>query len=401
MNQYRKRQLERYFLKESKNYPAILLTGPRQVGKSTILLHLKEEKRSYVTLDNPDIRQMARISPELFFEKYSVPILIDEVQYAPQLFPYIKMIIDQRQENDLFWLTGSQIYPMMQGVQESLAGRVRILRLDGFSRREALEIEQHPFPRKLKTMMKETCEPFSIGETLIQGSMPRLILQNEMDVQGFYQSYLDSYLARDVRSITNVLDTGLYLRFIRLLATRTGQELNLSTLARELSVDSTTIRRWVDILITSGLIMELQPYYRNLGKRIIKRPKIHFTDIGLVCYLCGIYTPETFDTHILKGNIFESWVISEIAKSMQNHGFAHNCYYFRDSNQKEIDLLIESDGSLYPFEIKLNDAPSHAAKNFTVLKEEDERIPYYGVLCPCTQLSPINERIWKIPVSLI
>ena len=211
---YRRRQIEAYFLQETQYYPAILITGPRQVGKSTLLQHLKEKKRAYVSLDDPALRNLARFSPDLFFERYQPPLIIDEIQYAPELLPYIKMIVDTKNENSLFWLTGSQIYPLMRGVQESLAGRARILQLDGFSRKESHGQEQCPFPRDLSSMMQEAAVSFSIADTVLQGSMPRVLFQEEIDIAGYYQSYVDSYIARDVRDITNVLDTGQFLHFI-------------------------------------------------------------------------------------------------------------------------------------------------------------------------------------------
>jgi predicted AAA+ superfamily ATPase len=398
---YRRRQIEAYFMQETQYYPAILLTGPRQVGKSTLLLHLKEKERTYISLDDPALRNLARFNPELFFERYRAPLLIDEIQYAPGLLPYIKMAIDTRNENNLFWLTGSQIYPLMRGVQESLAGRVRILQLDGFARKESLKQEHCIFPRDLSGMMQEAALSFPVAETILRGSMPRVLFQEKIDIAGYYQSYVNSYIARDVREITNVLDTGQFLHFITLLATRTAQELNLASIGKDLGVDSSTVRRWLDVLLTSGLIIELPAYSRNLGKRIIKRPKIHFCDVGLAAYLCSLRTAEAFDLSPLKGNLFESWVISEIHKSYQHNGVDPQLYYYRDSNQREIDLLIERDGTLYPFEIKLNDKPSRAKKNFSVLAPENSRIPYYGVICPTNTLSPIKEKIWKIPASLI
>lgn len=398
---YRRRQIEAYFLQETEYYPVILLTGPRQVGKSTLMWQLKEEGRTYVSLDDPASRNLARFSPEVFFERYQPPLVIDEIQYAPELLTYIKMIIDKRQENNLFWLTGSQIYPLMRGVQESLAGRVRVLQLDGFSRKEALEQEHLPFPRDLSSMSREATSPFSIADVILQGSMPRVLFQENIDVAGYYQSYVDSYIVRDVREITNVLDTGQFLHFITLLATRTAQELNLASIGKDLGVDSSTVRRWLDVLLTSGLVIELRAYSRNVGKRTIKRPKIHFCDAGLAAYLCSLRTKEAFDLSPLKGNLFESWVVSEIYKSYRHNGIEPQLFYYRDSNQREIDLLIERDGRLYPFEIKLSDKPSHARKNFSVLAPEASRIPFYGVICPTNMLSPIDDKIWEIPASLI
>lgn len=398
---YRKRQIEDYICREMRYYPAVLLTGPRQVGKSTLLLHLKEDERTYVSLDDPELRDLARLSPEIFFERFKPPLLIDEVQYAPELLPYIKMIIDTEQTNNLFWLTGSQVFPLMRGVQEFLAGRVRILRLDGFSRKEGCGVEQPAFPRDLPTMAQEEASPFSIAEVIMRGSMPRVLFRDLPDVSGYYQSYVESYIARDVREITNVMDSGLFRQFMSLLAMRTAQELNLAGLSKDLGIDSSTVRRWLNVLVASGLVLQLPAYSRNPGKRIIKRPKIHFCDTGLAAYLCGLRSVAAFEASLLRGSFFETWVVSEIAKSYRHNGLEPQLYYYRDSNQREIDLLVEHDGQLYPFEIKLGERPSHAERNFAVLAAEEARIPFYGVLCPTRQMSPQSKKVWRIPVALI
>ncbi len=403
---YIKRQIEETILNSSATFPVVLLTGPRQTGKSTVLRHLKQPGRTYVTLDNPAIREAARSAPDLFFQRFPPPLILDEIQYAPQLFPYIKMIVDERQENGLFWLTGSQVFEMMKYVQESLAGRVSLLKMYGFSQAEKEGRTALAFPPEQKDLiaLASRQSPKSaeqIYQSIWRGSMPRVITQPAMDVENYYASYVQTYLERDVRLITTISDEGQFVRFIKLIAARTAQELNLAALAREIGVDAKTCRRWLDILEITGLVFELPAYSGNLSDRLIKRPKIYFMDTGLAGYLTGWQSAEAMLNGSYGGAVFETWVVSEIMKSWWFNGKLPNVYYYRDRMQKEVDLIILRNQQLLPFEIKKSANPSHALKNFPAVEKLAVEIGFGGVLSLSPELLPINEKYWQIPVSLL
>jgi len=403
---YIKRQIEETILKNSATFPVLLLTGPRQTGKSTLLQQLAQSDRKYVSLDNPAIRESAISAPDLFFQRFTPPLILDEIQYAPQLFPYIKMIVDERKENGLFWLTGSQVFEMMRNVQESLAGRVSLLRLFGFSQAEKEGRVVSPFPPDKDELIKSSQgvrgkSPEQVFQSIWQGSMPRVFTQPDMDVENYYASYLQTYLERDVRLITNIADEGQFVRFIRLIAARSAQELNMAALSRELEVDAKTCRRWLDILETTGLVTELPAYSGNLSDRLIKRPKIFFMDTGLASYLTGWQSAEAMQHGTYSGAIFETWVVSEIMKSWWFNGRFPVIYYYRDRLQKEIDLIISRNQKLLPFEIKKSASPSHALKNFPAVEKFGAEIGFGGVLSLSPELLPIDERYWQIPVSLL
>jgi hypothetical protein len=403
---YIKRQIEETILKNSATFPVLLLTGPRQTGKSTLLQQLAQPDRKYVSLDNPAIRESAISAPDLFFQRFTPPLILDEIQYAPQLFPYIKMIVDERKENGLFWLTGSQVFEMMRNVQESLAGRVSLLRLFGFSQAEKEGRVVSPFPPDKDELIKSSQgvrgkSPEQVFQSIWQGSMPRVFTQPDMDVENYYASYVQTYLERDVRFITNIADEGQFVRFIRLIAARSAQELNMAALSRELEVDAKTCRRWLDILETTGLVTELPAYSGNLSDRLIKRPKIFFMDTGLASYLTGWQSAEAMQHGTYSGAIFETWVDSEIMKSWWFNGRFPVIYYYRDRLQKEIDLIISRNQKLLPFEIKKSASPSHALKNFPAVEKFGAEIGFGGVLSLSPELLPIDERYWQIPVSLL
>lgn len=403
---YIKRQIEETILKSSATFPVLLLTGPRQTGKSTLLQHLAEPGRKYVSLDNPAIRESAISAPDLFFQRYSPPLILDEIQYAPQLLPYIKMIVDEQQMNGLFWLTGSQVFEMMRDVRESLAGRVSLLRLYGFSQAEKEGRVVAPFPPDTDDLIRldsvaDAKSADQVFQSIWEGSMPRVVTQPEMDVENYYASYVQTYLERDVRLITTIADEGQFVRFIRLIAARTAQELNLAALSRELGVDAKTCRRWLDVLETTGLVLELPAYSGNLSDRLIKRPKIFFMDTGLACYLTGWQSAEAMVRGTYSGAIFETWVVSEIMKSWWFNGLHPVIYYYRDRMQKEIDLLIFRNQQLLPFEIKKSANPSHAFKNFPAVEKLGTDVGFGGVLSLSPELLPIDQNHWQIPVSLL
>lgn len=292
----------------------------------------------------------------------------------------------------------------MKGVQETLAGRVRLLQLSGLSQSELNGIKNLVFPPTIEDLfirVKETQTDQTIFSKILRGGYPRLLTQPAVTVEGFYNSYLQTYIARDVREIINVMDTGKFLQFIALLATRTAQELNLAGLSRDLMVDGTTTRRWLNVLEMSGIVVSLPSFSTNLGKRIVKRPKIYFVDTGLVCQLLGIEDEKGLKTSPLIGSIFETWVVSEIYKSWWNDGRLARLSYYRDTLQKEIDLMIDRNGKLFPFEIKINFNSSHAFKNFDVLDSIEMPVGYGGLIHAGDDIFPKKDNCWLIPSRLI
>ena len=401
---YIQRHLEQEVIKASQGYPVVMVTGPRQVGKTTMLKKIAGNNRQIVSLDNPAVRLMAQNQPSLFLEQYKPPVLIDEIQYAPELLTYIKIAVDNNDVNGRFWLTGSQVFPLMRGIQESLAGRVRLLHLNGLSQSELEGRENSSFPPPIETLLKRQKSKRaskSLFSAMLLGGFPRLLTRDAITPDSFYSSYLQTYLARDVRDITNVLDTGKFLQFVSLAAARTAQELNLASFSRDLGIDGTTVRRWLNVLETSGIVITLPSYSNNIGKRIVRRPKLHFLDIGLACFLCGIEDEEALSKSPIRGALFESWVIAEVYKSWWNQGRQARLYFYRDAAQKEIDLIVDRNSNLYPFEIKLNINSTHIFKNFEVLKNSITPIAFGGAIYSGTELVPLNNNHWLIPAELI
>lgn len=353
-----------------KQFPAILVTGARQVGKSTLLKHIAKDY-AYLTFDDPLLLEQAKQEPRLFFLNRSGDVILDEVQYAPELFPLLKLEIDKQQKNGMFLLSGSQAFELMQNVSETLAGRIAILKLQGLSLREILNIKFSPpfIPHSnyLSSREKTLKSPENIWQIIHKGDMPRLY-QQETDWEIYYSSYVSTYIERDVRQLTNIANSTDFTRFMVALASRSGELLNYSNVAQEVGVSNETIKRWTTILQTSGIIYLLQPYSNNHLKRAIKTPKVYFLNTGLMAYLTRWLTPETIAQGAKSGQFFESFVVSEIIKSFTNNGIEPPLYFYRDTNQKEIDLIIEYDRTIYPIEIKTTASPNKKmAKSFELL----------------------------------
>jgi len=410
---YYQRIAEQTIIKISKTFPVVLVTGPRQVGKTTLLTKIAEKNRMIVSLDNPTIRGLAKEDPELFLQRYKPPVLIDEVQYAPELFIYIKMYVDQHKNNGDFWLTGSQAFHMMEDITESLAGRVGIVRLNGLSNAEIQQAFHEEFVVDMRHLIqrKESSKPMDaieVFDRIYKGSMPRLYENPEVDQEQYYESYIETYITRDIKELTKVSDEMLFLNFVRAVAARTASNVNFTELADEVGISAPTAKQWLSLLVTSGLVLLIQPFSNNALHRIVKTPRMYFMDTGLCAYLTGWNSPEVLERGAMNGAFFETWVVAEIYKSYTNMGKKPPLYFYRDSNNKEIDLLLYQNGTLYPIEIKKAAQPKNATKNFSVLKKfadkENSQKVFAGngaVICLASDVIPIDRRNCYVPAWVI
>ena len=405
---YIRRSLEKIVLQVTKEYPVLLLSGPRQVGKTTMLKKLLEgTARNYVSLDDLQERELARTDPELFLQLHKPPILIDEVQYAPELFPYIKIIVDKEQKKGDFWLTGSQAFSLMRGVQESLAGRVALLSLSSLSQAEAYGGEEEMFTLNTESLLsrkkgRKLADAEEIFKRIFKGSMPAIVSEDISSPGIFYNSYLSTYIERDVKSLSDAIDSLKFLRFITALAARCSQMLNISELARDAELNQKQVKDWLGILETLGILFYLYPYSNNLLKRLVKTPKVYFYDTGLVAYLTKWSSPETLASGAMSGAILENYVVSEIRKTYLNQGKEAFMYYYRDKDAKEIDLVLEQDGELHPIEIKKSANPaSEILRVFPVLDKSSLKRGNGAVICLKTDLSAFNKENYIVPVWMI
>ena len=405
---YIRRSLEKIVLQVTKEYPVLLLSGPRQVGKTTMLKKLMEgTERNYVSLDDLQERELARTDPELFLQLHKPPILIDEVQYAPELFPYIKIIVDKEQKKGDFWLTGSQVFSLMRGVQESLAGRVALLSLSSLSQAEAYGGEEEMFTLDTESLLsrkkgRKLADAEEIFKRIFKGSMPAIVSGDITSTGIFYNSYLSTYIERDVKSLSDAIDSLKFFRFITALAARCSQMLNVSELARDAELNQKQVKDWLGILETLGILFYLYPYSNNLLKRLVKTPKVYFYDTGLVAHLTKWSSPETLASGAMSGAILENYVVSEIRKTYLNQGKEAFMYYYRDKDAKEIDLVLEQDGELHPIEIKKSANPAaEILRVFPVLDKSSLKRGNAAVICLKTDLSAFNKENYIVPVWMI
>lgn len=417
MNIYIKRLLEDDIIENSESFPVILICGPRQVGKTTILEKLSGNTLNYVSLDDPFERKSAKEDPALFLENHKTPLIIDEIQYVTELLPYIKMQVDKARLEalkcdtkctGLYYLTGSQMFTMMQNVSESLAGRVGIIDMYGLSYSEIIGKEQHYFlPTKERCIERENIkrpDTLQVFEKIIRGSFPALYQNENISTEKFYNSYLRTYLERDIRDIITIKEETKFLTFMSAIAARTGQEINYDNIAKDAQIDNNTAKNWLSILRTSGLIFLLQPYSNNPTTRAIKTPKMYFTDTGLACYLAGYSDAKTLERSAINGNMFETYVIMEIVKSFINDNKDPRLYlnFYRDSNQVEIDLIITLNNTVYPIEIKKSKNPDKSMiKNFRILNKGEKEIGEGGVICMVEKVVHLDEKNIAIPIQCI
>jgi len=397
-----------------RSFGAILVTGPRQSGKTTLIdetvIKKGGKKVNKVTLDDPVCLETAQDEAGIFFKDYKPPVFVDEIQYAPGLFHYIKIIVDRDKKNGQFFLSGSQQFSMMKGISETLAGRVGIIDILGLSLRE---IQNDSFSKSFcpnKTYIEnrrknlQKVDYDALWKIIWRGTMPKLHADPKFPVHNYYASYLRTYIERDVRALINVGDEKKFLSFIRSVAARTGQMLNIAGLAEDANISRSTAERWLSILVTANIVYLLRPFHANINKREIKTPKLYFLETGLINYLIGWDTPKVLRNGAMGGAVFETFVIAEIIKSYINMGVQAPLFYYRDKEQREIDLLIWKNGCLHPVEIKMtaNPGKSHIAA-FSVL--DNMKAPYKrgegALVCCCDEPVSLTSTDKAIPVGYL
>ena len=406
---YIKRHLASVIERTKKTFPSILVTGARQVGKSTLLKETVGKESDYFSLDDFHTLNSIKKDPMGFLKDHRPQLIIDEVQYAPDVFRAIKLEIDKDRQNGLYYMTGSQAFRLMNGVSESLAGRVAIHELYGLSNREIENDDfNEPFlPTKEyyeKRNTKIKLDYSKLWKRIHNGSMPEVVSNPNINWKDFYSAYFNAYIERDVRDLSQVGDKLAFMQFVTALASRTGELLNIASLSRDLGVSQPTIKKWISILETSHIIYLMQPFSLNVKTRIIKMPKVYFFDTGLVCYLCKWNSPEVLRDGAQAGNIFETYVVNEVVKSYSNAGQDSGMYFYRDTNSKEIDLIFWQDGTLYPIEIKKTATPKLSDINhFKILKTAfpNMKIGEGGLICTYERLMSLDENNKIIPLDYI
>lgn len=407
--QYIERTLERKFLHMSSFFKAVLVTGARQVGKTTMLKHLAEgQNRTYVTLDNSMARMLAQSDPVLFFQTYKPPVIIDEVQNAPELFGQIKIMCDESEETGRFWLTGSQQFHMMKHVRETLAGRIGVLELYGLSRSEiegvhfddTLDFSLPCLLERQKQVKKN--DIVDTFESIWKGGMPQVLLADAEQRQEYYHSYVDTYLMRDVADAGGITDTVRFRKFLNACAALTAEQVNYKTLSEAAEISQPTAKEWLRVLQGLGIIYLLQPFYNNELKRLTKTPKLYFCDTGLCAYLSMWLTRDTLMSGAAGGHYFENYVVMELLKHYAYAKSKANLTYYRDANAKEIDVFVEEDHRIHPLEIKKSANPDRReVKKYELIDKTTLERGCGGIVCMCEEVVPIDDRNCFIPCNLI
>lgn len=404
---YIHRTLEAKFLKMSTFFKAVLVTGARQVGKTTMLKHLSEN-RTYVSLDDVDTLTLAKEDPKLFFMRYKPPIIIDEIQKAPELFPYIKILCDESEDSGLFWLTGSEQFSMMKNVTESLAGRIGIMTLYPLSISEINNVRlDAPLDFSLDNLVKreKQTEPFDLNTVFMQiwkGGMPQVQNADDQQRSLYYSSYINTYLMRDVVSAGGVTDEIRFKKFLTACAANTSQQLNLANLAMITEVSHPTAKSWLALLERLHIVYLLEPYANNKLKRLAKTSKLYFWDTGLCCYLAKWLSADTLINGNASGYYFENYAVTELLKDLEYNSVNYDISYFRDSNSKEIDIFLEIGGKIHPLEIKLSASPDRREiKKYSILDANSIPRGNGGIICMSPTVIPIDENNYYIPINII
>lgn len=407
---YISRAIEKTFLAAVRDFKVVLVTGPRQCGKTTMMKKMAEDEnrgRKYISLDDFATRKMAVESPNLFLQVYKPPVFIDEVQYAPQLFSYIKMYVDEYQQPGDIWLSGSQIFKLMENVQESLAGRVGILKMNTFSQAEIEEVESSPFRPEIDYLIargenRKKIEMPELYERIFKGSLPDVVQHELSSRDRLYSSYIATYIERDVREISGIIDSLKFYDFVTATAAHIGQIINFRTIADAAGISVQTAKEWMQILERLGIIFFLHPYTNNLLKRTISKPKLYFYDTGLAIYLTRWSDSITLMNGSFNVAALENFVVSEIVKSYYNAGEEHYINYYRDKDAKEIDIVREINNTVYPMEIKKTGLPdARITKVFSVLENKGKTVAPGIVLCTAQNISTLGKGNYVVPIAFV
>lgn len=395
----------------SAQFPCVLVTGARQVGKSTMLKAMMPQDMRYITLDDYRLADQAQNDPIGLLEAYGTPLCIDEIQYAPQLLRAIKMKVDAEKTPGMYWLTGSQRFRMMKGVSESLVGRIGILELQSLSQREIAGVGALTVPfggggepfGALSLPGAASCNVEELYRRIWRGGYPALHEDPSRNLHDYFTSYLQTYIQRDVRDLLQISNHTVFHRFIQSAAARSGQQLVYADLARDADVSPNTAKNWVSVLEASGIISLLQPYYINTSKRLTKSPKLYFCDTGLCAWLCRWTSPETLHHGAFAGAILETWVYNQLSRNFTNAGMQPPLYYYRDSNGAEVDFLLIRDGKILPMEVKKSDSPKASALSAVrgiPCAETDTMLPGI-VLCTAQAAFPLSASARACPISAL
>lgn len=406
------RTIKKVLLNNIKSYPITLVTGARQIGKSTLCYELtKKYNFNYVSLDDLDNRSEAINDPKFFLAKHKTPLIIDEVQYASNLFEYIESIVNKKRletgdANGMYVLTGSQKFKLMKNVTESMAGRVGVINMSPLSYNEVIKRKEIPFKVDMDNVFKRAEQKITsdnLFELIVKGFYPELYRNSELNINSFYSNYVSTYIDKDVSDIIEVKNKLLFHKLMQLLASLTGEELVYDNLAKQIGVDKKTIMSWISVLEASNIIYLLQPYYESsLTKRVVKRPKIYFKDTGLACHLAKLGDAKSLAVSHFSGHFIETYVINEIIKSYENTETYAEFYYYRDNNQNEVDLIIQTNGKLILVEVKSGmNFNNKNIKGFKALENTKYTIDTSCVICLNDSVYKINDNVYALPISVI